>query len=714
MNKIKYVLIFSCFVVFLLGSCIKKEKPIAKIGWFHWIYPSEINLQNSYTSNDSLRAFESFSHKELLYRAAQKNHFKHNPEIVQELPKIKKEWINSLFYEEVIKNNYGFTEDKIHRYFEHHHSKFEKLHDSGSSLKNNPEELYQKVRRGIIDSLILGKTDFSDLYESEKNGFSVPASAKLAHIFTTDKEKLVLAENALKQGQPFEAVVNKFSEDTLSKVLRGELGVFSPNDPLPGGIGILPELEKILSSDSLVPNLQKGWISPIIASRKGYHLFKVLEYTPKRSRAFKEVKPELNKLALEKWTRNPADFFMAEMNKKYKVQIIDTLQPPTESEILQFYKELYTGVNPPALNEVKISIRKRLILERKETFPQDFVFARATGKFKIAQKDLDTLILQVPANYRELYKTPKGRNYLIRQMLQEELLYRGAKSQGFLRLPAVKIKLKDLEKDFLISKYENVFMDNNSGIPEEEMKQFYITHPQLFMENTDQKAPPALEKIKRKVIQEIILSKADLPRHYVLFAEKFTQDDTLPSFELIRQNVQKDYLELQMSLKRQNLLPLLMRQFRVKMFRQEFMDPIYLNDSLMVATAIKILADSGKLQKAEDLLLRSRNNFPESIYGDEICFALGQLYSSWEGHQNFDRAIWEYKKLLMLFPKSKHNYKAQFMIGYIYSENLRNYEKAKIAYQKVLADYPDCELSDDAQFMIKFMGKDLSQLQFLK
>lgn len=73
---------------------------------------------------------------------------------------------------------------------------------------------------------------------------------------------------------------------------------------------------------------------------------------------------------------------------------------------------------------------------------------------------------------------------------------------------------------------------------------------------------------------------------------------------------------------------------------------------------------------------------------------------------NFTLAIKTYEEILKLYPESPNSYKAQFLIGFVYSENLKDYNKAKEVYEKVIKKYPDCDLADDAKVMLESMGSD--------
>jgi outer membrane protein assembly factor BamD (BamD/ComL family) len=88
---------------------------------------------------------------------------------------------------------------------------------------------------------------------------------------------------------------------------------------------------------------------------------------------------------------------------------------------------------------------------------------------------------------------------------------------------------------------------------------------------------------------------------------------------------------------------------------------------------------------------------------EEQLYAQAQSFSE---KGNFTSAIKTYEEILRLYPESPNSYKAQFLIGFVYSENLKDYNKAKEVYEKVIEKYPHCNLADDAKYMIESMGSD--------
>ena len=102
-------------------------------------------------------------------------------------------------------------------------------------------------------------------------------------------------------------------------------------------------------------------------------------------------------------------------------------------------------------------------------------------------------------------------------------------------------------------------------------------------------------------------------------------------------------------------------------------------------------------------LIFSCSSDSESKKTEEELYTEAQNYSE---KGDFQSAIKTYEEILKIYPHSPLAYKAQFLIGFVYSENIKDYQKAKENYKKVIEKYPDCDLADDAKYMLQTMEKD--------
>jgi TolA-binding protein len=91
---------------------------------------------------------------------------------------------------------------------------------------------------------------------------------------------------------------------------------------------------------------------------------------------------------------------------------------------------------------------------------------------------------------------------------------------------------------------------------------------------------------------------------------------------------------------------------------------------------------------------------------DIDMFSKAQEY---ERAQEFNKAIETYQQLIDKYPESEIRYKAVFMIGFNYFENLKDSNKAIEYFDVILNEFPDCDLADDATALknMALEGKDI-------
>jgi TolA-binding protein len=65
--------------------------------------------------------------------------------------------------------------------------------------------------------------------------------------------------------------------------------------------------------------------------------------------------------------------------------------------------------------------------------------------------------------------------------------------------------------------------------------------------------------------------------------------------------------------------------------------------------------------------------------------------------------IQAYRQLLEAYPDSDVSPQAQFMIGFVFSEELKDYDQAEAAFKQVLQRYANSELAPSARWMIGHM-----------
>ncbi len=712
----------------LISCGHKDDNVVARIGYLRKIRQSEIEeyLKQNPTAGNESEAFRLFLKSEILFRAAHKTKFDRKGDLRRQFEEARKAWIAENFLKNVVQQNYGITESDLKRYYSQNRKRlFRKapkpkadsipgfLTMSAQQQKSslNPYISFESVRAAIIDSILLRKSDLQSAYEKQKDRFYSRPHVKIAHLFAAAQTSAVEAASALGKGTSFEKAVELFSEDSASRAGSGVLGVVWPGDSVPGW-GVIDSLNRILfTGDSLL--VKEGFTTPVITSPRGFHIFRVLEANPRSLREFRDVEAALAAEVLGEWKNNTEEMYYNELGKKYDISILDTIQPPTEQEIQTYYNEIYRkdlGDSAKPLAEVKDRLAAILRDDRVERFPDDFVFARATKRLKITQAKLDRYRAGIPESFRRRYQTWKGRNHIIRTLFFNELLNREASRTRFIHLPETKKAIQLWEKSFWSERFDKDYLQRDLGFEEKDLRRYYAQHRRSFAASGKLQS---FSDARADVATALLGGPKELKRFYELNAEDFASDSgQIRPFDQVAADVEKAYLAQEKEKRIERIMRNLRRMLGVKILKKEYADELPENETKLFDMAQQITAQGDEgLKKAETILLKMRKDYSESRLAKQVCFSLGQIYIS---QGDYQKALKEFKKILRLYKDTDYGCKAQFMVAYVYSEYIRDLMLAKTAYEKTINEYPKCELVDDAQFMIKYLGKDPSEIDFLK
>lgn len=151
-------------------------------------------------------------------------------------------------------------------------------------------KVYEKITAGITVS----DAEVQKYYDDNKNTvFLEPEQIRISHILvqygdqdTTKKtkeaalEKIKMIQQKIKDGETFENMANKYSEDTNSNTTGGDIGYFSKGQ-------LVAEFEDVAFT------LNVGQISDIVETPYGFHLIKVTDKKAERIKTFDEVKDSI-------------------------------------------------------------------------------------------------------------------------------------------------------------------------------------------------------------------------------------------------------------------------------------------------------------------------------------------------------------------------------------------------------------------------------------
>ncbi len=168
-------------------------------------------------------------------------------------------------------------------------------YDSHKNSYRSPLRL--KLAAVVIDPAVIAKgmeiddADIQAAYEERETQFTQPETRRASHILVrvnknadANARKLARAkiEKALKQirsGKAFSAVAKKMSDDTTTKK-GGDLGYFAQGAMVP-------------AFDKAVFSMKKGETSDIVETQFGFHIIRLTDIKPARTRPLAEVKDQL-------------------------------------------------------------------------------------------------------------------------------------------------------------------------------------------------------------------------------------------------------------------------------------------------------------------------------------------------------------------------------------------------------------------------------------
>ena len=161
-----------------------------------------------------------------------------------------------------------------------------------TQLKNQllANKVYDKITSGIA----VADREISKYYEDNKSTLFVNLEQiKISHILikygdqdTAKKtkeaavEKINMVQQKIKDGETFENMANKYSEDENSNTLGGDIGYFSKGQ-------LVAEFENVAFT------LKVGQVSDVVETTYGFHLIKVTDKKASSIKTFDEAKDSI-------------------------------------------------------------------------------------------------------------------------------------------------------------------------------------------------------------------------------------------------------------------------------------------------------------------------------------------------------------------------------------------------------------------------------------
>lgn len=365
---------------------------------------------------------------------------------------------------------------------------------------------------------------------------------------------------------------------------------------------------------------------------------------------------------------------------------------------------------------------------KKETSPPaggpatgDVTVVARIGRKSITNADLDKLMASLPQHVQGEYAGARGRVRLLDQLVNRELLVQAARDQGLQRDPEIAKQLQDYESNILTQAYQTKMVADLPQPTEADLHDYYDKHPEEFT---------ILPRVNASWIQCKTRRAAEAAHRRVTTAEEnfgnvarevSIHEETAPDGGLLGYfnptgyvrgiGNRPDFSAHAFAVDQGGTSEVFEYDgtwglIRVHEKSEGRAEPFERARERIVARLKPALTDS--LYQSEVARLRERYKVKVLVDLDQELegkSADEMMKLATETTNPMDK-IEYYRALLRKYPQYERAAEAQFMIGFLFSEELHNAAAARTEYEKVVQKYPTSEVAESARYMMQNLNNE--------
>jgi hypothetical protein len=352
----------------------------------------------------------------------------------------------------------------------------------------------------------------------------------------------------------------------------------------------------------------------------------------------------------------------------------------------------------------------------------DTVLARV-GNDKITRSEVERRLEELPEPYRTNFQTPDGRQQFLDRLIEERVWLIGARKHGVEKRPELQRQIEQTERDLVIRTYVNEVMAANPAPTDSEAKVYYDAHISDYRTPATVTMSHILSKTESdaKKVRQWVKGKQDWKK----LVEKCSVDSvtrtTAGSLGTVTREGNFASIGAQPALA-ESAYALGMAAgagaiggpwktgrgwhvVKVEAVRAEgqrtFDQVKSLIQRQLSQTRSQDFYKARLSQEKADLGLSVDSAAVKGFVSQKK--SAQQLFREGQEASTPAARIAAYRRLLDEYPQSEVSPQAQFMVGFVYSEELKNYDAAEQAFKDLLAKYPNSELVESARWMIAHM-----------
>jgi hypothetical protein len=341
------------------------------------------------------------------------------------------------------------------------------------------------------------------------------------------------------------------------------------------------------------------------------------------------------------------------------------------------------------------------------------------GDQAITTEDVRQRLEEIPESARSQFTTPEGRQQLLDRILEERVWLTASLQNGVADRPQVQQQLAQQRRDVLIRTYLNEVMSSNPAPTDSEVRAYYETHA------SDYRTPASVVmrhiQLKTEVQARQVLRLAQSGQDWAKLVQKYSGDTlTRGTAGLLGSATREGFFP---SLGRQPALAesgLALAPGRIAgPYKTDHgwhvirVDEVHAEATRPFETARPMIQRILSNQRGQEFYRQRLEDLRRKLGVTEDSAAVKDFVSHKQDAREMfkaaqdigppDQRLAAYQQLLEAYPDSEVSPQAQFMIGFICSEELKKYDEAEKAFRELLKRYPKSELTTSAQWMVDHM-----------
>ena len=233
-------------------------------------------------------------------------------EVEDELKKIKDSFQNEEEFQKYLKDS-NMALDFLKSLIKDQLLSSKVFNEITKDVKVSDDEV-KKYYEENIDTLFTEPEQIKISYILVKYGDNDPAKKTKEEAL----EKIKMIQEKLSEGESFENLAGKYSEDENTNTKGGDLGYFSKGE-------LIQEFESVAFS------LNLGEVSSVIETDYGFHLIKLTDYKDARVKTFGEVKDSINEYLTNELKNKKWAEFILDLKNKAEIKYSKKMQEAINS-----------------------------------------------------------------------------------------------------------------------------------------------------------------------------------------------------------------------------------------------------------------------------------------------------------------------------------------------------------------------------------------------